>query len=844
MTFSPSVAAPAQPAWSAIAFGRRLPLQLRLILLVLACTIPLLGLGLAREYWGYRQTVDKTGEEKLQLARSLAISVDGALQRYITALEMLAETKRLREGDLDGFRKLADEVVRERFPGANLLLLREDGRMLMHTSVAPGVALPGRRDPAQLRRVFETGRPAVSDMFPGRIVGRHVVAIDVPVRDVEGRIVYVLTLNPALSGFTDVILRHDVPPSWVVTIFDRNGITVGRSPELERFFAQPAGPTLRPVMDRQREGVLETVSRDGVPRLAAFTHSPVFGWPVVIGVPRSELLAPAVQDALKSLLFGGVSVALSLVLALLVSVRIARPIAALRAVATSRADDGAYARGTGLPETDDVAAALRSDRARRQRSEKRYHALFDANPHMIAVYDLRTMRLLEVNEATVRGYGWSRAELMSMRVPDLCVPEERARLAAMQVERPRDVYNMRHWRKDGTRFDIEAVVRVIEYDGRRAALAMSHDVTDQNLTRSRLAEAIQAFPGSFRLYDREERLVLMNDERWRSLGLNIQIGDTIEKAARAVAAVGADASAIGREEAWVAERLAQFRRADADTEVKTSDGRWHHLIERRTRDGGTISLRRDITARKRIEEQLRQAQKMETFGQLASGVAHDFNNSLAVVMMGLENILDIESADSEAHASAQTALQATQQAASLTRRLLAFSRRQELAPVELDVGIVIGELEKILRSSVSRTIELKVSAVPDCRSVLDRTELETAVMNLVVNARDAIGGTGATTGAIRIAVGHRAITPGDATTSPRLKPGSWIVVSVSDTGSGIPAELIDRIFEPFFTTKEAGKGTGLGLSQIHGFVGQSGGFVMVDSAVGKGTCISLHFPAC
>lgn len=221
-------------------------------------------------------------------------------------------------------------------------------------------------------------------------------------------------------------------------------------------------------------------------------------------------------------------------------------------------------------------------------------------------------------------------------------------------------------------------------------------------------------------------------------------------------------------------------------------------------------------------------------------MAHDFNNSLAVVMGCLEEILDAETPQREVQAAADTAMQATQQAVSLTARLLAFSRRQELTPAELDVGVVIGELHKILRSAVPPAIGLAVRVAPgDAHAVLDRTQLETAVMNLAVNARDAIDGTGM----IDVAVGRRTIAAREAAASRDLRAGDWVAVSVRDDGPGMTAEIRGRIFEPIFTTKEVGKGTGLGLSQVHGFVAQSGGFIAVESAPGAGTCITLHFPA-
>ena len=238
-----------------------------------------------------------------------------------------------------------------------------------------------------------------------------------------------------------------------------------------------------------------------------------------------------------------------------------------------------------------------------------------------------------------------------------------------------------------------------------------------------------------------------------------------------------------------------------------------------------------------MEEQLRQAQKMETLGQLAGGVAHDFNNVLAVVMGCLEQILDETIEGNEIHLSANTAMQAAQQAAALTSRLLAFSRGQTLTPVELDLGVVICELQKMLRSALPSAIELTLHAPAPARSVVDRIQLETAVMNLVVNARDAIDGYGK----IEVGVDRRSITEEEAT--QELRAGDWIVVYVKDSGRGIDRGLQARIFEPFFTTKDVGKGTGLGLSQIHGFVSQSGGFVTVESTPGAGTWIALHFPA-
>jgi signal transduction histidine kinase len=247
---------------------------------------------------------------------------------------------------------------------------------------------------------------------------------------------------------------------------------------------------------------------------------------------------------------------------------------------------------------------------------------------------------------------------------------------------------------------------------------------------------------------------------------------------------------------------------------------------------------RDITRQKMLEEQLLQAQKLDALGKVTGEVAHDFNNLLAVMMASVENLLDTLPADHEGQSAGATALRAAEQAATLTRRLLAFARQQDLAPQLVEPTKVVPQLEAILRSAVS-TIELVFDidrATPCC--VVDRGQLETALLNLVVNARDATTAQGR----ITIMVGQSHIDAEAASRDPALREGQWVSITVADTGCGMAEDVRRRLFEPFFTTKAPGKGTGLGLSQVHGFVLQSQGFVTVESAPGQGTRIAMHFP--
>jgi two-component system, cell cycle sensor histidine kinase and response regulator CckA len=252
-----------------------------------------------------------------------------------------------------------------------------------------------------------------------------------------------------------------------------------------------------------------------------------------------------------------------------------------------------------------------------------------------------------------------------------------------------------------------------------------------------------------------------------------------------------------------------------------------------------VSVKRDVSQRRKFEEQLRQSQKMEAIGRLAGGVAHDFNNILGVIM-GYGEILRrrIPTADPLQGKVAEI-LKAADSAAALTRQLLAFSRQQVLQPRILDLNLVVAEMDKMLRRLIGEDIELKTSLREPLGSVrADPGQIEQVLMNLVVNARDAMPGTGSLvieTAEVNLDTAAVALHPG-------AHPGPHILLAVSDTGEGMDKETLSRIFEPFFTTKSLGKGTGLGLSTVYGIVEQSGGHVDVYSEKGMGTTFKVYLP--
>ncbi|AWN41308.1 ATP-binding protein [Methylobacterium durans] len=249
----------------------------------------------------------------------------------------------------------------------------------------------------------------------------------------------------------------------------------------------------------------------------------------------------------------------------------------------------------------------------------------------------------------------------------------------------------------------------------------------------------------------------------------------------------------------------------------------------------------DRTEQHVTEEALRQAQKMEAIGQLTGGVAHDFNNLLTVIVGGLDMMLRRPEQVDRVKRLAEAAMGAARRGEQLTQQLLAFSRRQMLRPQTLNPNRLLLDFKPLAERAAGGAVELAFNLDPALDPIrIDPAQFEASVLNLIVNARDALEGVD---GHARIAVSSRNIHLGTATVADKgVPPGPYVVVSVTDTGSGIPPDKLQRVFEPFFTTKEVGKGTGLGLSQVYGFTRSAKGFTQIESEVGKGTTVSLYFP--
>jgi two-component system cell cycle sensor histidine kinase/response regulator CckA len=477
-------------------------------------------------------------------------------------------------------------------------------------------------------------------------------------------------------------------------------------------------------------------------------------------------------------------------------------------------------------------------------SEFRYRQLFESNPHPMWVYDRETLAFLAVNNAAVDRYGYSHEEFLGMTIADIRPPEDVPRLReAVARVRPglNKAESWRHRRKDGTLIDVEITSHTLEFMGRPAEVILAHDITQRRKAESqllKLSAAVVASADGILITDAEGNV------EWVNPAFSKVTGYTLDEAA-------------GKNPRFLksGEQDEAFYRAFWRTIA--SGKTWSGRVRNRRKDGSHyteemtvapvrddagdichyIAIKRDITEREKLERQLQQAQKMEAVGQLAGGVAHDFNNLLTVINGFSEMVLASLPADSPYQMSINAIHDAGVRAASLTRQLLAFSRQSVLTPKLLDLNMVVQETQKMLRRLIGEDIALSTDLEPnlDCVKV-DPGQISQVLINLAVNARDAMpkGGT------LRLSTRSFAAGPSDNAPSG---PGRYIVLSMTDSGCGMSADVKARIFEPFFTTKEVGKGTGLGLAMVYGIVQQSGGSIEVDSEVGVGTTIRMMLPA-
>jgi two-component system, cell cycle sensor histidine kinase and response regulator CckA len=468
----------------------------------------------------------------------------------------------------------------------------------------------------------------------------------------------------------------------------------------------------------------------------------------------------------------------------------------------------------------------------------------------VIVTDLEGI-ITDWNEGAVRLFGWTASEMLGRslveRFPNSIRPEV--------TEITRAVAEGREWagewedyRNDGSRVWIDArVVRIADEAGRPVAImGVSHDITARREAEELLRlrdRAIQAVTQGILISDPgqpDTPIVYASPGFLRMTGYSAE--DVVGRNARFLQGPDTDPAAVTQ----IREAIRDERPCTVELLNYRKDGTplWNELSISPVSDAGGrvthfVGIQSDVTERRRLEAQYRQAQRMEAIGQLAGGVAHDFNNLLTIIGGYSDLLLRKLDRDDGTYDMVLHIRKAGERAAALTRQLLAFSRKQILQPVVLNLSGLVAEVQKMLHRLIGEDVELVTILDPELGHIrADAGQMEQVILNLAVNARDAMsrGGT------LVIETRNVELDEGYAQGHVDGKAGSYVMLAVSDTGRGMTPEVQGRIFEPFFTTKEVGRGTGLGLAMVHGLVQQSGGRIDVHSEVGRGTTFKIYLP--
>ncbi|AKJ64908.1 PAS domain S-box protein [Kiritimatiella glycovorans] len=484
---------------------------------------------------------------------------------------------------------------------------------------------------------------------------------------------------------------------------------------------------------------------------------------------------------------------------------------------------------------------------RREREERiaLLGGMLDDAPAAITIHDTDGHFLFSNRQNwLMHGYE-SEDEFLGINLHQLDVPESEARLAERIrhiAERGEARFEVEHYRRDGSTFPLGVLAKRIEWEGRPAILSIAADISERREAHAALQESEARFqkilslvPDLITVQDADMNILYSN---WNGFGC-------IPKEQRALN-TKCYRTYRGYERVCPdCEALAALKSGEMiHREVQLPDGRWYELrIMPALKESGDaeafVEWVRDITERKTVEAQLRQAQKMEAVGRLAGGVAHDYNNIVMGILNYAQLCRDGIVADHPIRPWLDEITREAQRSANLTRQLLAFARKQTVAPQAVDLNDAVGNMLKMLRRLIGEDIDLAWKPGAGLWAVhIDPGQVDQILANLCANARDAIKGAGKVT----IETGNVAIDADYCAEHEGFKPGDFTTLSVSDDGCGMDRDTLDHIFEPFFTTKGIGEGTGLGLATVYGIARQNDGFVNVYSEPGQGTTFRIYLP--
>ncbi len=497
--------------------------------------------------------------------------------------------------------------------------------------------------------------------------------------------------------------------------------------------------------------------------------------------------------------------------------------------------------------TSDITKRKYAEEALRER-EVLFARVFQSSPALLAISRPRDGAHFDVNKAWIETTGYSHKEAMARSAEELGIWSEkdvRDRFVARLVkEGSVRNYPAKFHAKDGRDIDVIVAGEYMDFRDEPRLLVAAHDITERKRVEDALRESeerlksiIENSSSAIFLKDLNGRYLLANSmfKEWYGISNTEVVGQTshdIFPSDLAERVVGMDTKVLENDFAY-----------ETELEVPFADGsvRWVHVTKFPVRDAanrtvGVGTINGDVTARHNAEEQLRQAQKMEAVGQLTGGVAHDFNNLLAVIM-GNAELLSVGSDGSEPKLEAIR--RAATRGSELTQRLLAYSRQQPLRPQTIDLAELTGGMSDMLARTLGATVEIETRVTDGVwLASADPGQVENALLNLVINARDAMPDGGKLT----IECMNVTLDAAYVAENPEAVAGDFAVVAVSDSGTGMSEDVRAHAFDPFFTTKEVGEGSGLGLSMVYGFTKQSGGHVSIYSEEGQGTTVKIYLP--
>jgi PAS domain S-box-containing protein len=461
--------------------------------------------------------------------------------------------------------------------------------------------------------------------------------------------------------------------------------------------------------------------------------------------------------------------------------------------------------------------------------------------------------IVDCNEYAVKALGWEKQEdLIGKSVFSLVHPDDqemaRQRVAQLHSGVPTPSREIRLLRSEGSTIFVETKACPYAYCGKPSVLAIARDITEAKRREKQLRESEERFrgiiensPAAIFLKDLEGRFQVVSSkfEDWYGISAADLVG---KKSHDIYPREFADKYAAQDREVIETEAT-----CERETNIPFADGTERAIVMTKfpVRDGngkivGIGAFNSDVTAYREAEERLRQAQKMEAVGQLTGEFAHDFNNLLTVILGNLDLIEGVVERGSRESDMVVRSIRAAERGAELTDRLLAFSRKQTLLPRVTDVEALVAGMRELLDRSLGELVELHIAVPRECLwpCYVDPSQLESALLNMSINARDAMPNGGR----LAIETANAYFSAEEPETGVDIGPGEYVMLRVADTGCGMSRDILDRAFEPFFTTKDVGKGTGLGLSMVYGFAKQSGGDVKIISQPGGGTVVTLYLP--